>query len=113
MASSKIREQRVALIADAGIYRPQPSSPPNPERRLAATAPTDLRLIRLREVLAISGKSRSSIYESIKKGEFPAPVKLGGRSSAWIRGEVLQWADECIRASRNRIDDCRTSTKQS
>ncbi|NGZ84741.1 helix-turn-helix transcriptional regulator [Duganella aceris] len=38
-----------------------------------------LRFIRLREVLAICGKSRSSIYESIKKREFPAPVKLGRR----------------------------------
>nr|WP_207393453.1 AlpA family phage regulatory protein [Duganella aceris] len=33
----------------------------------------------MREVLAICGKSRSSIYESIKKREFPAPVKLGRR----------------------------------
>ena len=60
----------------------------------------ELRLIRLKEVLAICGKSRSSVYEAIKTGNFPAPIKLHGRSSAWIKSEVLQWAEGCIRASR-------------
>jgi prophage regulatory protein len=60
----------------------------------------ELRFIRLKEVLAICGKSRSSVYEAIKKGEFPAPIKLHGRSSAWIKSEILQWAEGCIRASR-------------
>ncbi|WP_229214825.1 AlpA family transcriptional regulator [Duganella sp. HH101] len=60
----------------------------------------ELRLIRLKEVLAICGKSRSSVYEAINKGEFPAPVKLRGRSSAWIWSEVIQWAEDCIRTSR-------------
>jgi prophage regulatory protein len=62
--------------------------------------PAELRFIRLKEVLAICGKSRSSVYEAIKKGEFPAPIKLHGRSSAWIKSEILQWAEGCIRASR-------------
>jgi prophage regulatory protein len=65
-----------------------------------SSGPAELRFIRLKEVLAICGKSRSSVYEAIKKGEFPAPIKLRGRSSAWIKSEVLQWAEACIRASR-------------
>jgi prophage regulatory protein len=60
----------------------------------------ELRLIRLKEVLAICGKSRSSVYDAIKKGEFPAPIKLHGRSSAWIMSEILQWVEGCIRATR-------------
>lgn len=64
-------------------------------------APTsELCFIRLREVLAICGKSRTSVYESIKKGVFPSPVKLGGRSSAWVKSEVMQWARNCIDSSR-------------
>lgn len=62
--------------------------------------PAELRLIRLKEVLAICGKSRSSVYDAIKKGEFPAPIKLHGRSSAWIKSEILQWVEGCIRATR-------------
>jgi prophage regulatory protein len=65
-----------------------------------SSEPAELRFIRLKEVLAICGKSRSSVYEAIKKGEFPAPIKLQGRSSAWIKSEILQWADGCVRASR-------------
>lgn len=62
----------------------------------------EVKFIKLTEVLAISGKSRSSIYDAIKKGEFPAPVKVGGRASAWIKSEVLQWSQNCILASRGQ-----------
>jgi prophage regulatory protein len=69
------------------------------ERR-APSNRADVRFLRLKEVLAICGKSRSSVYDAIKKGEFPKPVKLSGRSSAWIKSEVEQWAVDCIRARR-------------
>ncbi len=59
---------------------------------------TEIRFIRLKEVLAICGKSRSSVYDAIQKGKFPRPVKLNGRSSAWVRSEVEQWAQACIDA---------------
>jgi prophage regulatory protein len=68
--------------------------------RRAATTAADIRFIRLKEVLAICGKSRSSVYEAIKKGQFPPPVKLYGRSTAWVKSEVLQWVQACIKASR-------------
>ena len=60
----------------------------------------ELRLIRLKEVLAICGISRSSVYDAIKKGEFPAPVKLCGRSSAWVWSEVILWVENCIKTRR-------------
>lgn len=66
---------------------------------LAVPSP-ELCFIRLNEVLTICGKSRTSVYESIKKGSFPAPIKLGGRSSAWVKSEVLQWAKNCVDSSR-------------
>lgn len=71
------------------------------QRRVAGTEP-ELCFIRLREVLVICGKSRSSVYESIKNGSFPAPIKVGGRSSAWVKSEVLQWAQHCIDSSRTK-----------
>jgi prophage regulatory protein len=66
----------------------------------AETVPEELRLIRLREVQAICGKSRTSIYEAIKNGAFPQPVQGGARSTAWVKNEVLQWAQACVDASR-------------
>lgn len=61
----------------------------------------EIRFIRLPEVLALCGKSRSSIYAAIKKGEFPAPVKLSVRSSAWIKSEIAAWAEARVTASRS------------
>ena len=66
--------------------------------RRTGTQKKEIRFIRLKEVLSICGKSRSSDYDAIKKGQFPKPVKLHGRSTAWVRSEVEQWAQECIDA---------------
>lgn len=49
------------------------------------------RLIRIDEVLHICGFSRSSLYASIQKGEFPAQVKLSKKASAWVYSEVTAW----------------------
>lgn len=54
------------------------------------------RLIRLREVMRKTGLSRSYVYALAQKGQFPKPVKLSERSSAWIESEVQNWIDERI-----------------
>lgn len=61
---------------------------------------TTLRLIRLREVLARTGLSRSGLYEIAAKDGNLRPVKLGRRASAWIEQEVTQFIEERIRSSR-------------
>ena len=48
-------------------------------------------IIRLPEVVAISGLSRSRIYELEKKGRFPARRKLSDRASGWLESEVVDW----------------------
>ncbi len=50
-----------------------------------------LRLLRLPEVKARTGYSRSEVYRRIAAGDFPAPVKLGDRASAWPEHEVNAW----------------------
>lgn len=40
------------------------------------------------------------IYERIRQGAFPAPIKLG-HSSIWIESEVDQWFAEQIQQSRD------------
>ncbi|WP_291986568.1 AlpA family transcriptional regulator [Candidatus Accumulibacter sp. ACC007] len=57
------------------------------------------RLIRLPQVKSMVGLGRSSIYDKIKRGEFPKQIKLG-RSSGWVEAEVQVWISEQIRASR-------------
>ena len=47
------------------------------------------RLLRLPEVLKLSGLCRSSLYSYIQKGLWPKPIRIGFRSVAWIESEVL------------------------
>ena len=55
------------------------------------------RFIRLREVLSLTGRSKTSVYTD---PSFPRPVKLSMRESAWIESEVKTWMYERILASR-------------
>lgn len=48
-----------------------------------------IRLVRLSEVVPMRGeKSRTAIYDALKKGTFPRPIKLTGKSIAWLLEEV-------------------------
>ena len=60
-----------------------------------------LQLIRIGRVLEVTGLRRSSLYRKIAAGEFPLPVKIGERASAWVASEVSQWIEETIAASRS------------
>jgi prophage regulatory protein len=53
-------------------------------------------LERLPQVKARTGLSRSEIYRRIAIGDFPAPVKLGQRASAWSKHEVDAWISQRI-----------------
>jgi len=51
-------------------------------------AATSNDLLRLPQVLKIVPVSRSTWYLGIKKGVYPAPVKIGRRASAWRRRDL-------------------------
>nr|WP_246035904.1 AlpA family transcriptional regulator [Aliishimia ponticola] len=51
------------------------------------------RLIRRPEVEARTGLSRSTLYDWMKRGEFPQPVKLGARLVAWRESDVTEWLE--------------------
>ncbi|EXI82985.1 MAG: putative transcriptional regulator [Candidatus Accumulibacter appositus] len=57
------------------------------------------RLVRLPQVKAMVGLGRSSIYEKIKRGEFPKQIKLG-RSSGWLEAEIQAGISEQFQARR-------------
>jgi len=59
--------------------------------KMTAPAAAALTLERLPKVKARTGLSRSEIYRRIAAGDFPAPVKLGERASAWSAAEVDNW----------------------
>ena len=59
------------------------------------------RFLRLPEVMARTGLSRSTIYLRLDQGRFPSPVSLGGRAVGWIESEIDEWM-------RNRIAESRS-----
>ncbi|MFK2876867.1 helix-turn-helix transcriptional regulator [Rhodanobacter hydrolyticus] len=65
--------------------------------------PTEIkpaRFLRLPEVCSTTGLSRTQIYRLAQAKQFPAPIKLSEKASAWIEGEVAQWCADRIAASR-------------
>jgi prophage regulatory protein len=52
-----------------------------------------LRLLRRPEVEARTGIARSTLYEWMKRGEFPQPVKLGTRLVAWRESDITAWLE--------------------
>ena len=63
-----------------------------------------VRFLRLPEVLARTGLSRSTIYVRLEQGRFPRPVSLGARAVGWIEAEVDEWMRARITASRRDGD---------
>lgn len=52
------------------------------------SAPT---ILRRRQVEKLTGLARSTIYELIKKGLFPAPVRIGKRAVGWHGDKIEAW----------------------
>jgi len=52
------------------------------------------RMLRRKEVEAITGRSRSAIYEGMAAGTFPKPVKIGVRAIAWPESVIRHWIAE-------------------
>ena len=56
-----------------------------------------LRLPQLRERLPFS---RTRLYDLMKQGKFPTPVRLGDRAVFWIEDEVEEWLRKHIEEQR-------------
>jgi prophage regulatory protein len=48
-------------------------------------------ILRRREVEKLTGLARSTIYQYVKAGDFPPPVRLGARAVGWRYADVLDW----------------------
>lgn len=64
----------------------------------------ETRILRFKQVAALVGLGKSSIYRKVQEGTFPKPIKLGSaRASGWISTEVYDWIDEQVRRSRKVV----------
>ena len=61
-------------------------------------------IIRMPDVKARTGLSRSSIYSFIKSDSFPQHVSLGGkRDVGWVSSEIDAWIEARVTASRKAV----------
>lgn len=59
-----------------------------------------LKILRRKQVEGRTGLSRSTIYERIKAGTFPAPISLGAKAVGWIESEIDTWLSDQVERSR-------------
>ncbi len=62
----------------------------------------DITILRLPQVIARTGLSRSTIYAKVAAGKFPEPINLGGRAVGWLADEVEAWLVARVEATRGR-----------
>lgn len=51
-------------------------------------------ILRLPEVMRLTGLGRSTIYRLLAAGQFPSPVHLSVRAVGWRRSDVDNWTAE-------------------
>jgi len=58
------------------------------------------KLLRIKQVQAMTGISKSYLYMLCSQNLFPKSIQLvaGGSSVAWVESEVLEWIDSRIKA---------------
>ncbi len=65
----------------------------------------DITILRLPQVIARTGLSKSSIYAKVAAGEFPEPISLGARAVGWISDEVQAYLVARVEATRGHTPD--------
>ncbi len=51
------------------------------------------RFLKIDDIASVTGFKRTAIYQQVKDGLFPRPIRWGKRASRWIANEVNQVFD--------------------
>lgn len=62
----------------------------------AADIPPNARLLRMPQVIERVGIKKTVIYERMKAGTFPKPIKLGS-ASVWLDSTIQAWIEDQVR----------------
>ena len=63
-----------------------------------------MRLLTLHQVRNLTTLSKPEIYRRIKRGEFPAQVRLGASRVAWLESDVETWIKRQVEQSQNDVE---------
>lgn len=65
------------------------------------TTKTAERLLRLPQVLEMTGRGRTATLDDVRIGRFPAPIKIGS-AALWVETEVQAWIAERVAEHRSK-----------
>ena len=51
-------------------------------------------ILRVRDVVGVTGLSKSTIYQMIKTNDFPRPLRLGKRAVGWRQSDIASWLEQ-------------------
>ena len=72
--------------------RPASSDPARAQVPYEATSRSaPIRILRLAQVIAMTGLGKTKIYELQAEGRFPMSVRITGHSVGWVEQEVQAW----------------------
>ena len=57
-------------------------------------------ILRRPQVEQRTGLSRSTLYQYIKDGDFPKPVRLGLRAVGWLESDISDWIAALVKGAR-------------
>lgn len=57
-------------------------------------------ILRRPQVEQRTGLSRSTLYQYIKDGDFPKPVRLGLRAVGWLESDIGAWIAARVKGAR-------------
>ncbi|HHA2497716.1 TPA: helix-turn-helix transcriptional regulator [Stenotrophomonas maltophilia] len=71
---------------------------PAPAQKAEApyTPPRPRRLLRRAEVEERTSLPKTTLYDWIKSGQFPPPIRLGDAMVAWLESDIEEWIDRQI-----------------
>lgn len=64
-------------------------------RKPTVTIPSENLYLSVDQVSSRFSVSKDSIWRWRRDGEFPAPVKLGGRTTRWRLSDIEAWESQC------------------
>jgi len=56
------------------------------------------RILRLPEVIEAVSLKKTAVYDLVRRGLFPVPIRLGLRSVGWYEPEINDWLQSRARA---------------
>lgn len=74
--------------------------------------PAGRRILRLAQVIAMTGYSRPALYAKMKAGDFPGSYQLGPRAVGWRSDEIDAWINSRARVARGaQVGRAKSNTK--